>query len=285
MLNLELSPIYGWVKHAAIFAVIVMGTFLVARIVKRFLDRHFDGDNEDSGLNVTQFTFLKHLITGLIYFGGFALAVYSVPGWRNLSLSMFASSGIIAVVVGFASQHALANLVSGIFITIFRPFRVGDRVRMMGKDVAGIVEDITLRHTVLRTFESKRIVIPNSLISSEIVENANLIDEKICRFVEFGISYDSDMDLAMKIMREEALAHPDTIDVRDDEQKSKGDPVVVVRVLGFGDSSVNLRAWVWAKDQPTAFVLACDLNERIKKRFDQSGIEIPFPHRTIVHKK
>lgn len=128
-------------------------------------------------------------------------------------------------------------------------------------------------------------IVPNSVISTEVLENSNLIDDKICRFVEIGISYDSDLEKALTIMREEALKHPDRIDARTEEEKASGIPQVITRVIGFGDSSVNLRAWVWAKDQPVAFAMGCDLNQSIKLRFDRDGIEIPFPHRTIVYKK
>ena len=202
----------------------------------------------------------------------------------SLSVSLFAGAGILAVVIGFASQHAFANIVSGIFIVIFKPFRVGDRITI-GTDVRGVVEDINLRHTIIRNFENKRIIVPNSIISNEKIENASIGDEKICRFVEFGISYDSNIDKAMKIMEKEALKHPLHIDNRSDEEKEKNDPIVRVRVIGFADSSVNLRAWVWAKDSPDAFTLGCDLNKSIKERFDKEGIEIPFPYRTIVYKK
>ena len=84
---------------------------------------------------------------------------------------------------------------------------------------------------------------------------------------------------------EESEKHPNCIDHRSEEEKKNKDPIVRVRVLGFGDSSVNLRAWVWAEDAGKGFVMACDLNKIIKESFDKEGIEIPFPYRTIVYKK
>ena len=139
-----------------------------------------------------------------------------------------------------------------------------------------------VRHAIIRTFENKRVVIPNSVISTELVENANLIEEKICKLIDMGISYGSDVQKAKQIMREEAEKHPLTIDNRDDEQKANNDPVVMTRLIGFADSSVTLRAWVWTVDQPSAFQLGCDLYESIKARFEAEGVEIPFPHRKIV---
>ena len=99
-----------------------------------------------------------------------------------------------------------------------------------------------------------------------------------------GISYDSDIDLAMNIMREEAKKHAECIDNRSEESKEKGDDMITTRLIGFGDSSVNIRAYVWASDPINGFVMKTDLYKSIKKRFDSEGIEIPFPYRTIVYK-
>ena len=147
-----------------------------------------------------------------------------------------------------------------------------------------MVEDITLRHTVIRNLENRRIVLPNSVLGIEVLINSDLGDQKICRFLEFGISYDSDIDIAKKIIFEEVRQHKNYLDNRTLEDIEKGVPEVVVRVIGLGDSSVNLRAWMWAENSALSFSMYCELLESIKKRFDREGIEIPFPHRTLVQK-
>ena len=211
------------------------------------------------------------------------LIIYRLPGGKALAVSLFAGAGIFAAIVGFASQQAFSNIVGGIFIVIFKPFRVDDLIQV-GADRMGFVVDITLRHTVIRDFNNRRIIIPNSVISAETVLNFTIEDQKICRWVEIGISYDSDINLAKKIMQEEALKHPLLIDNRTEEDIAEGKPQVDVRVIGFGDSSVNLRAWIWANSNGEAFAIHTDLNESIKARFDAEGIEIPFPYRTLVYK-
>ena len=80
------------------------------------------------------------------------------------------------------------------------------------------------------------------------------------------------------------LNHPLHLDPRNDEQLAAGEPEVPVRVLTLGESSINIRAWAWAKDATDGFVMYCELIETIKKKFDESNIEIPFPHRTLVFK-
>lgn len=103
--------------------------------------------------------------------------------------------------------------------------------------------------------------------------------------IEIGISYDSDLELATAIIQEESVKHPICIDVRTKKEIEDGDPQVIVRVMSFGDFSVNLRASVWMKNPEFGRKMHSDINTAIKKRFDMEGIEIPFPYRTIVFKK
>lgn len=265
-------------------AVTIVGAFILAGLVRYFLTKFLDQSSKYLKVDPTKYRFFKNAISFAIYTIAFIIVVYSIPPLKSLAMGLLAGAGILVAVVGFASQQAFANIVSGIFIVVSRPFRVDDIVKV-GKDYMGVVEDITLRHTVIRDFENKRIIIPNAIINSETVTNASIEDKRIRRHIDIGISYDSDIDRAIHIIREEALKHPNCIDGRTPEEKETGVPQVVVRVIGFGDSSVNLKAWVWAETPGKAFEMHCDLNKSIKERFDAEGVEIPFPYRTIVYKK
>ena len=270
------------VGRIILVSLILIGTHLSAKLVKTVIQnqllhpRFFD-------VTKTQRVIIRHFLTALIYTIGFGFAIYVIPSLRTLSVSLFAGAGVIAVIAGFASQQAFSNVVSGLFIALFTPFRVGDIIKT-SDSVMGIVEDINLRHTTLKTFENQRIIIPNNVINSEVIINYNIDDEKICRFVQIGVSYDCDMDLAIDIMRDEASKHPHCLDIRSEEEKEKGIEKVRVKVLKFAESSIILRAWVWANDPTKAFFMECDLNKSIKDRFDKEGIEIPFPYRTLVMK-
>ena len=263
---------------------IVAGTMLIAFLFNRLFRRFIRRNSLLIRNDPTNYVFLRHAITGIIYIVGFSSAVYSVPSLRAVANSLLAGAGILAVAVGFASQHALSNIISGIFIVIFKPFSVNDRLRFQN-GLQGVVEDITLRHVVIRDFENRRILIPNSVISEEIIVNADFGDDTICKFLEIDISYDSNIDRARAIMQEEALRHPLQIDGRTPEQIQAGRPEILVRVIALGEYYVRLRAYIWARNNAEAFELGCDLMESIKKRFDLEGIEIPFPYRTIVQKE
>ena len=262
---------------------VALFTVFAEKMVRKGLNNYFKKASKIIKVDVTQFTVFKHFMSALIYVIGFGAAIYAIPSLKTLSVSLFAGAGVLAIIVGFASQKAFSNIIAGIFIAIFKPFRVGDIIKF--GDKIGVVEDITLRHTVVRNFENRRYIIPNSTISDETIENFNIGEEKTCRYLEFGISYDSDIGKAMKIIQEEAMKHPDFFDNRSSDDKKNKVPAVVVRVLGFGDSSVNLRGWAWARDPGAAFRMGCDLNKIIKERFDREGIEIPFPYRTVVMKQ
>lgn len=261
---------------------IILVTFILARIADRIYLRFMQRNAEKGGANLTTYKFLQHSISVIIYLVGFSFAISKIEFLKPVALSLAGGAGILAIAVGFASQQALGNIISGVFIVISKPYQINDRISF--KDgMRGVVEDISLRHTVIRNFENQRIIIPNSIISNEVLINSNFADTKICKLIDIGISYGSDIDLAKKIMAEEIEAHPLNIDNRLEADIEKGTPRILVRVLSLGDSSVNLRAWAWASDPPNAFVMECDVIESIKKRFDREGIVIPFPQRTVSY--
>jgi len=263
-----------------LFLGIILLTFILAFLVNRIFKRVIKRSSEEMRNDPTNYIFLSHAIIAIIYTVGFGVAIYVVPSLRTLARSLLAGAGILAVAIGFASQHALSNIISGFFIVLFKPFKVHDRLQVKGLE--GFVEDITLRHTVIRDFEHRRILIPNTVISDEVLINSHFVNDEIRRRVDINISFNSDIDLAKKIMKEEAEKHPLHIDARTPQQKADGEPDVMVRVLKIGEYSVKLRAWTWAKNAKESFILNCDLLESIKKRFDKEGITIPYPHRVIV---
>ena len=272
-----------YVKYSVITLASLLVALVISKILRILIDRFIKLSSKKLRVDHTQFNFLKNAVTFFVFLAAIIFIFYSIPQLKALSITMFAGAGILTAIALFASQQAFANIVSGVFIVIFKPFRVNDLVDV-GNLPKGRVEDITLRHTVIRNFENRRMIIPNSVISSEILVNSNIVEESICNFIDIGISYDSDMDKAMEIMRQEAMAHPNFIDHRSQEELDKDIPPVMVRVMGFGDSSVNLRAFVWSEDHSSGFVMKTDLNKSFKEQFDKQGIEIPFPYRTIVYK-
>ncbi|WP_420459084.1 mechanosensitive ion channel family protein [Neolewinella sp.] len=263
-------------------AFVMMATIIVSAVVSAFFERRIKATSARDRQDTTTYKYLNSLATVGIYATGIILTALAIPAARDLATTALTGAGVLALIIGVAAQEAFANVIGGLFIAFFKPFRLGDVIKVT--DTVGRVEDLTLRHTVINNFQNKCVVIPNAIINKEKIENYTLTEYRTCEFVEIGISYDSDIDRAMTIMREEATAHDYLIDNRSEREKKDGKPVVDVQVIGLGDSSVNLRAWVWAATYVTGFRMRNDLYKSIKQRFDREGIEIPFPHRTLVHK-
>jgi small-conductance mechanosensitive channel len=234
-------------------------------------------------MDKTQFSFLTHLVVVLIYAGGVLFALSLIPTISEYSISLFAGAGILAVAVGFAAQSALANVISGVILILFKPFRIGDKVTI--DDTNGIVEDVTLRHTIIRNWEDNRVIIPNAVISKHKVENFNLRDLKDCKIITFYLNYSTDISKAMKIIREEAVKHKFYIDNRTKEEKEEGAHPVKVVTIDLNETSVVLKAYVWAETPSNAFNMGCDLRKAIKNRFDKAGFSPPILPHTILTRK
>ncbi|MDR4987516.1 MAG: mechanosensitive ion channel family protein [Bacteroidales bacterium] len=263
--------------------VVLILASLITKIFRSIMRRYFEKSATLLHVDLTRYRFFKNAVSFIIFLVAFIIIFYMIPELRSLGVTLFAGAGILAIIIGFASQAAISNIISGIFIVTSKPFRVGDYIKISNEHF-GTVEDITLRHTVIRNNENRRIIIPNSVINNQTIINSNIVDEKVCSLIELGISFDSSIDRAIKIMQEEVLKHPFFLDNRTEEQLAANEPPVVVRVMGLGEYFVNLRAYAWAATSMNAFVLRTDLYKTIKERFDREGIEIPYPHRTLIKK-
>ena len=204
-----------------------------------------------------------------------------IPELSSLSFSLFASAGIVAIVLGLAAQQTLGNLLSGITLIFSRPVRIGDDVRI--ENEYGIVEEIGLRHVMINSWDNKRIIIPNSKINEQTIINYTIKDKSMIQKLDFSISYDSSIDKAKKIIEEEVRKNENFLDKIKDKDLLRG--AVSVRVSEWMNSGIQLSVYFWAKDCQTGRLMLNDLRESVKKRFDQEGIEIPFNYTTVVFKK
>ncbi|WKD85045.1 Small-conductance mechanosensitive channel [Polaribacter huanghezhanensis] len=268
-------------RTESMIVVIILSTIFIATLFNWLMHRLVKKSLIEHHKDLTGYLFIKHIITALIYIIGLAFALVQIPEFKIVGHSLLAGAGVLSLIAGLASQQALSNVMSGILIVIFKPFRINDKITLRGT-FTGVVEDINLRQVVIRDFENNRIIIPNSVISSDLLVNAHLGDNRCCKFIDIGIGYSSNTERALEIMKEEVLSHPLHIDNRTQEDIDKGVPPVIARVTALGDSAVNLRVAAWAKDSSDAYGLYCDLLQSIKNRFDNEGIEIPFPQRSVT---
>jgi small-conductance mechanosensitive channel len=269
-------------RYIIYITVVALATIIFASTTNRWFRWKVEKKN-DNYEDPTSLKFLRYIAIGAIYTFGGLLILLVLPGFKGVAQTVLGGAGVIAVIAGIASQEALGNIVSGLFIVSFKPFKIGDTIKIEG-EMTGKVIDITLRHTVIQNFENRMIVVPNSVINKEKLINFDAIDQRVCERLGFGISYDSDIDLAKSIIRDECESHPLILDKRTAKEISDGVPKVNVAVIELAASSVVIRAWAWTANSENSYTLRFGLLESIKKRFDREGIEIPFPHQTIYFK-
>lgn len=265
-------------RTGVVIALILFATVVLARLVGRAIDRAIARSERRGEADTTGLRFVRRCPLALTYGLGSGWALVRVPELRIMGHSVLAGAGVLTIVAGLASQQVLGNVVSGVLIVIFRPFRLNDRISVNG--MTGVVEDINLRDIVLRDPENNRIVIPNSIITSNSVVNFQHTDSRVRRRIDVGIGYDSDLDKALALLVEIVLAHPARIDGRSRAELDR-DAEVPARVSALGESAVALSTWFWARNVADAAVIEGELLRSIKLRFDQQGISIPYPQRTL----
>jgi len=267
-----------WVFHILVTLCIALGMSIVYRFVSRAIRR-----SENLGKSEKNQKFLLKLSRTLCTLFAVLLILMQFEQLRTLAVSLLTGTGVVTLCIGLASQEVMANLVSGAFLMINRPFVVGDRISIPEKSITGVVETITLRHTVVRTIDNTAVIIPNSMANSVIIEN--ITEANRARGVlEIGVAYDADLTLAREIMARHIAAHPSFLDTRSPEQIEKGEPPVTVRLTALGDSAVTLTGVFWAADVGARYAMLSDLRLSIKAEFEQKGVEIPFPQQ-VVHVK
>lgn len=218
--------------------------------------------------------FLSKVASVFVWLIILMLYAHMIPALDRLSTALLASVSVASIVIGLAAQSTLANFVSGLSLIFYRPFRLGDRIQINAPTglETGVVEDVSLGYTILQTFDNRRVIISNSVISNTVMVNLTAVHPRVMAIVPFSIGYDADIDKARTLALELAEAHPQVEEVA-------GCPVVLL-----GPSSVDLTLRVWCPDPVIGAGVKYDLTEAIKKRFDTEDIEIPFAYQNVVVK-
>lgn len=265
------------IPHLIWIGIVLISAFVSHRLVNIAISKSIKLWSERLKLNPTKFRFMQHFLVFMIYFTAIILIGSSIPTIHSAIISLLAGAGIAAAALAFASQQAIANMINGLFIVFFEPFRVNDRIRISGSgsnDFMGVVEDITMRHTVIRDFENNRIVIPNSVIGNAVISNLTIEDERVFRRLFFRVSLDADIQKAKQIIHDICYKHPLRIDTRTEEDKKNFVPEVPVRVFTFDDKGITIEAYASAANPSNAYIMACEIYEEVLIQFQQEGIPL-----------
>ena len=253
--------IYGEITvYDVLFVVIVMAfATVIAKLITTNLRRALIDKMKRDQLE---------LMLKIIYFGIIIVAFIAVLPALGIELSgLLVAGGIAGIVIGFASQSVVANLVSGIFLISEKPIKIGDQVNIDG--VAGFVEDVNILSTIIRTYDGLYVRIPNEKVFTSNITN---YVAHVARRFEYvvGIRYSDDAEKAVEIIKRLIDEHPLALK----------NPEPIVFVDSLGDSSVNIVVRIWAPSTEW-YNVKMELLWRIKTELERNGIEIPFPQRVV----
>ena len=243
--------------------VIALAVFVIGKMVVRFVVNTVDRLTKGR-LDESLRKFLSSVLRGLL------MAVVVIAALERLGIQTTAAVAILGaagLAIGFALQGSLGNFASGVMIIIFRPYKIGDLVKLAGE--VGVVEQIEVFNTVVVTPDNRTIIIPNGQVAGGPIENLSKKGQLRVDLV-FGIGYGDDIRKAKDIMTQ-------VVDKDSRVIKERG---VQIAVSELADSSVNfvVRPWVTVADY---WDVRFDLTEKIKLAFDENGISIPFPQRDV----
>ncbi|WP_433989484.1 hypothetical protein SuNHUV7_41310 (plasmid) [Pseudoseohaeicola sp. NH-UV-7] len=241
--------------------VAVWAMFFVSRMVRKFAARGLERVPSLSRL-------LKTFVLGAVYWLTFSLGVMIVLALFGVNVTpLFAVLGGASFILGFALQETLGNLASGLMIMALKPFDTGDYIQVAG--TSGVVDDMSVISTTIRTFDNQVITVPNSKIWGDVITNVSASATRRVDLV-FGIGYGDDATHAIKVLSD--LVNADELCMKN--------PSAEVFVGELGESSVNIFCRPWVKSE-NYWTVYWGLTGRAKERFDAEGISIPFPQRDV----
>ena len=177
--------------------------------------------------------------------------------------------GFLSVGIGFGLQNITSNFVAGLILLFERPIKVGDRVTV--GDQEGDVMEIKMRSTTIRTLNNIAVIVPNSNFISSTVVNWSYGDRRVRLEIEVGVSYGSDLEKVLRVLKEVGDEHPEVLK----------NPLTEVLHAGFGDSAWNMKLRVWIAEPKRHPQISSELHCGIVRKFRENGIEIPFPQRDL----
>ena len=250
--------------NIALAAVIMVFGIMISKFIRKYIRKIFKKIFHNEAL-INLFTSLVYVfLLGVTLF--IALSVLQLD---KAVTSILAGAGIIGLALAFAFQDIASNVMSGIVLSIRRPLHIGDIVKI--KDHMGVIVEINLRDSVIKTFQGQMVIIPNKDLLQNPIENYSLMGKRRMDLT-VGVSYGEDLEKVKKI----TLQAVDAIEGRTDDE-------ITFFYEAFGDSSINftLRIWVNTAEQFEFLQVRSDAIIQIKKAFDQHHITIPFPIRTL----
>lgn len=217
--------------------------------------------------------FFKGTINVLVIIIIFYSLVQQFEVTKDISRALLESGTLIVAIATFAAQQALSNVISGFSLSVSKPYNVDDKVKVVqgGNVIAeGIVDDITIRHTIIRQYNGESCIVPNSVMDTAVITNTNFI-ENVGNFMEIEISYDADIREAMKIFRKICAKNQLTLNTEENN----------IYVKGYTQNGVVLKTTIWTKNLDDSFQACSEIRLDLVQAFKNRGIKIPYQTVTV----
>ena len=244
---------------------IIIVALKISGMLKKYVDKLLKSIMEKAKMDKSISSFLMSAFSILYY----VALTYTLIGFLGIDVSSISAFlGAAGIVLGFAFKETLGNICGGLIILTFKPFRVGHMIEY--KNYIGEVKSIELFYTRIKTPQNEQVIIPNGMITSN--ELRNMTKEKVRRLdLKIGVSYRSDILKVKNVLRE-------IIDeeIRGQEKLILKSPEPTIGVLALAESAIIFCVYVYTKSE-NYFTLQLRMNERIKIKFDENNIEIPYP--------
>lgn len=181
-------------KQILLITGILILAFIISHIARRAIGRYWLHSSRKMNVHPSNFRIFKNAASVIIFTIALVGVFHMLPGLQKVGTTLLASAGILSVIIGLAAQQTFGNLISGIFIFIYKPFKVGEYVEL-NNGKSGVVEDINLRFTIIRNGENRRMIIPNTLVSNVVIINSDLKNTRVCNIINVQEDYDTDIDM------------------------------------------------------------------------------------------
>jgi small-conductance mechanosensitive channel len=250
--------------EGAVFYAFMLGfvAWLAGRAVRLAVQRFLE--KQSASADQTAVRFLAQLARLAVWILAFLAYAHLVPALKDLGGAGLLSVGVVSIVVGMAAQNTLGNLIAGVSLVLYRPFRLGDQLQVNAPSglETGIVENISLGYTVLRAGDERRLVIPNSLMAGQTIINLSMSSQPVPCAAAITLEHDADVDKARQILLEVA------------RQSSRAPGTPTCRITNLSGAGVTVTLTAWAANPVVAPDMKSDLLEAAKKQLDQAGIKI-----------
>lgn len=260
-----------YLSKAVVIVCILIVTLIISKIINALLNRWQKRFFKSTQKKNAQFTtavetkviMARRIFQSAVYIFAFIMILLQFEGLRSLGAGLLASAGIAGIVIGMASQTTLSNLIAGISISFAQPVRLKDAVIFEGE--FGWIEEISLMHTTIRTWDNRRIIAPNNVLVNKVIQNWTIKDPSLLGVVMLYVDYTCDVSVIKQWVEEIVEKSPNTT----------SEKVAVTHVVDFTEKSMQLRILSKGPDAPTTWNLRCEIREKLIQKFKEADMPLP----------